>query len=60
MIGRDAVDVDRSVDRLAMWIDDERLDNAQSIRVPQRLRAIRPRLSWDRNVLEDLDPVPVW
>ena len=26
VIGRDAVDVDRSADRLAMWIDDERLD----------------------------------
>ena len=34
-ISRDAVDVDRLVDRLAMWIDDEGLDNAQATPRPQ-------------------------
>jgi hypothetical protein len=39
VISRDAVDVDRLADRLAMWIDDEGLYNAQANPRPQRLRS---------------------
>jgi hypothetical protein len=59
VISCDAVDVDRLADRLAMWIDGEGLYNVQGIRVPGAYSSIRPQLIWGRNVLEDLDPVPV-
>jgi len=39
VISCDAVDVDRLADRLAMWIDDEGLYNAQANPRPQRLHS---------------------
>jgi hypothetical protein len=59
VISCDAVDVDRLADRLAMWIDDEGLYNAQANPRPQRSRSHPAATSLDRNVLEGLDPVPV-